>query len=295
MKPKLLVIGASGFVGSNWVRFARAGYDVVAAGRSVAAEPGSVPLDIADRQSVEAAFRQVRPDYVTLLAALSDIDRCERERELAERINVEGTRHVVEACIRGGARLLYTSTDAVFDGSRGIYREDDPPSPPNFYGETKARAERLIAELLPGATIVRVSLVLGRSAAGGGNSYLEKVERNLAAGNPIISPDYEYRNPIDVGMLCRFLAELSDHDAAAGIVHVGASDKISRYDLAWAIAERLGADVSLIERQTAPVPGRAARGRDDFLATDRLRALSRTPIPTCQQVLERALAGPAAS
>jgi dTDP-4-dehydrorhamnose reductase len=291
MKPRLLIIGASGFVGSRSAPAAQANFDVVCAARRPPAGAANwLAIDITDAASVRAAFDAAQPDHVTLLAALSDIDRCQRETELAERINVAGARHVAEACASFGSRLLYTSTDAVFDGTRGHYRESDPPSPPNFYGETKARAERLIAELLPTATIVRLSLVLGTSAAGGGNSYLEKVVGNLRAGNEIISPTYEFRNPLDVGTLCEFLGELTISADATGIFHAGAVDKISRFDLALAIARHLGADEKLIVPQSAPVPGRAPRGADDFLATDRLQAICRTPVPTCAEVLERALA-----
>ncbi|MEX0677894.1 MAG: sugar nucleotide-binding protein [Pirellulales bacterium] len=114
---------------------------------------------------------------------------------------------------------------------------------------------------------------------------------NLRASKEIVSPTFEYRNPIDVGTLCEFFGELSRRDDASGIFHAGASHKISRYELARAIAERAGCDAGLIVPQTEPVPGRAPRGADDFLATDRLRKISRTSIPTCQQVIERALAG----
>ncbi|MGD9720780.1 MAG: NAD(P)-dependent oxidoreductase [Pirellulales bacterium] len=290
MKPRLLIIGATGFVGSNWARSAERAFDVWRGSRHAGDAPQAVAIDIVDERSVTAAFERVRPEFVTLLAALSDIDRCQREPQLAERINLGGATNVARHCARTGARLLYTSTDAVFDGTRGLYREDDPPTPPNRYGETKVWAERAIAELVPTATIARLSLVLGTSALAGGNSYLEKVAGNLRAGNEIISPTYELRNPIDVATLCEFLFELTQHDRAAGIVHIGASDKISRYELARAIARGLGADERLIVPQDAPVPGRAPRGCDDFLATDRLRALCRTPVPTCAQVLERALA-----
>src|SRR5262249_27063837 len=120
------------------------------------------------------------------------------------------------------------------------------------------------------------------------NSYLEKVERNLRAGNPIITPTFEFRNPIDVGTLCEFLGELTALDSATGIFHIGASDKMSRYELARAIAVQLGQDPGLIVAQAAPDGDRAPRGRDDFLVTQRLAAVCRTPVPTCLQVIERA-------
>ena len=288
MRPRLLIVGATGFVGSRWAQAADGQFEVFCGARQPADQPRPVAIDITDTASVERAFDEVRPQFVTHLAALSDIDRAERERELAETINVDGAVRVAEACARHGARMLYTSTDAVFDGTRGIYHEDDPTSPVNWYGQTKARAEQAIARISPSALIVRLSLVMGTSALPGGNSYLQKVAGNLKAGNDIISPTFEFRNPIDVGTLCEFFLELTPRPDATGIYHVGASDKMSRFDLARAIAEQLGYNPGLIVAQTEPVPGRAPRGHDDFLATDRLRALCRTAIPTCRQVVERA-------
>ncbi len=295
MGSRLLIVGASGFVGSRWALAAEKNFEVFAGSRTPSSEQSRpVAIDITDPARVRAAFAVVRPEFVTHLAALSDIDRCERERELAEQINHFGALNVAQECARTGARLLYTSTDAVFDGTKHIYYEHDPPTPLNWYGETKARAERAIAELLPSAAIVRLSLVLGSSDLGsstlnGGNSYLEKVIGNLKAGNKIVTPTFEFRNPIDVGTLCDFLLELTPRADATGIFHIGASDKMSRYDLARAIARQLGYDPALIVAQNEPVPGRAPRGQDDFLVTDRLRQFCRTAVPSCQQVIERAV------
>jgi dTDP-4-dehydrorhamnose reductase len=289
MAPRLFIIGASGFVGSHWALAAAMHFDVFCGARKMSAEPGSVAIDITDSAGVRAAFDRVRPEFVTHLAALSDIDRCQRERDLAEQINYHGAVNVARQCARTGARLVYASTDAVFDGTKHIYHEHDPPTPLNWYGETKARAERAIAELLPSAAIVRLSLVLGRGALALGNSYLEKVAGNLKANHQILTPTFEFRNPIDASTLCEFLLELTPERAATGIFHIGASDKMSRYELARRIAEQLGYDPALIVPQDEPVAGRAPRGRDDFLVTDRLRQFCRTPIPDCQQVIERAI------
>jgi dTDP-4-dehydrorhamnose reductase len=289
LKPRLLIIGATGFVGSRLALAADPHFEVWRGSRHPAGQAGDVTIDVTDDAAVRAAFAEARPQFVVHLAALSDIDRCEREPDVAWEMNVSGTIHVANACAAGGARLLYTSTDNVFDGTRGSYREDDPPTPPNVYGRTKVRAEQTIAALAPAALVVRLSLVLGTSALAGGNSYLEKVMGNLRAGNPIISPTYEYRNPLDVHTLCTILLELLPMSDASGIVHAGASDKISRFDLARAIALRLNAEADLIVPQTAPVPGRAPRGADNFLATDRLRVLCATPVPSCGQVIERAI------
>jgi dTDP-4-dehydrorhamnose reductase len=289
MASRLLVIGSTGFVGSRLSRQASATLEVFGGSRHPADGERGISIDIADAASVRAALQKVQPRFVVHLAALSDIDRCERERELAERINYTGAVNVARECLRVGARMLYTSTDAVFDGTQGFYREHDPPTPLNWYGETKARAEAAIGQLLPQAAIVRLSLVLGQSEAPGGNSYLDKVLANLQAGQPIAAATFEYRNPIDVDTLCEILLELVERPDAVGIFHVGAADKMSRYELTRAIAEHLGYDPQLVVPQDAPPPGRAPRGADDFLATDRLRQFCRTPVPTCREVIERAV------
>ena len=288
MSPRLLIIGATGFIGSHWALVASGQFEVFRGARKPPVGNRCVAIDITDAASVRAAFDAVRPQHVTHLAALSDIDRAERERELAETINFQGAVNVARECERVGARLLFASTDAVFDGTKQIYHEDDPPTPVNWYGQTKARAERAITELLPSAIIVRPSLVLGRGVGEPGNSYLEKVIGNLKAGNRIITPTDEFRNPIDVGTLCAFLGELAPRADATGVFHIGARDKMSRYDLARAIAERLGFDPALVVPQDAPVSGRAPRGKDDFLVTRRLREFCRTPVPTCSEVIDRA-------
>jgi dTDP-4-dehydrorhamnose reductase len=291
MQPRLLIIGATGFIGSRLAERAQQQFTVSCGSRHPTADDRSIEIDIANPDGVRHAFERTRPDFVIHLATMSDIDRCERERDLAKRINYHGTVNVVRQCADRGARLLFTSSDAVFAGTKGIYYETDDPSPLNWYGQTKALAERAIAEILPSALIVRPSLVLGVSMVPGGNSYLDKVVGNLKAGNSILAPTVEFRNPIDVCTLCDFLLELLPQANISGAFHAGASDKISRYDLTCAIADRLGYDRTCVVAQNDPVPGRAPRGRDDFLDTSRLRQVCHTGVPNCQQVIERAVSG----
>ena len=141
-------------------------------------------------------------------------------------MNFHGPCHVARECQRRGARLLFTSTDAVFDGQLAVYTEDATPTPVNFYGRTKARAEAAIGEILPAATIVRVSLVLGRGLRPGTNSYVDKLAASFAAMKDVVTPTFEYRNPIDVGTLARLLVELANREA--GHFPRRRSDKIAR-------------------------------------------------------------------
>jgi dTDP-4-dehydrorhamnose reductase len=290
-RPRLLIIGASGFLGQHIVRASAACFDVYQA--DLAAPPGGrgLALDITSPASVHAAFASAAPEVAVLLAAVSDIDQCEQQPAMAEAVNVCGAMYVAEACARSGTRLVFTSSAAVFDGTRHGYRESDVPSPVSVYGRTKARAEDLILSRMPSALILRLALVIGFAEGTGTNAMLNKFAGKLRAGESVSFPDFEYRNPIDAGTLSSFLLELLVTEGAAGIFHIGAAEPVSRFELGIRLARAMGFPKQLVKRQSQPLPGRALRGPDHFLVTDRLRAVCRTPVPSCDEVIERAIYG----
>jgi dTDP-4-dehydrorhamnose reductase len=248
-------------------------------------------VDITSSGSVDAAFGQTAPDAVVLLAAVSDIDLCESRPDLAEAVNVGGTAHVAEACARAGARLVFLSSAAVFDGTQPGYRESDEINPLSVYGRTKACGEQLVARKLPSALILRLALVVGFAEGCGTNAMLNRFAAKLRAGERVSLPDFEYRNPIDPDTLSEFIVELIGLEHAAGIFHIGAQQAISRFELGQRLADRLGYSRDLVRPQTEPLPGRAPRGLDHFLLTEKIRAVCRTPVPSCDEVIERAIHG----
>ena len=290
-KPRLLIIGASGFVGQHLARRAVGCFDVWEA--DLAAPPGEhgVAIDITSAGSVDAGFHQSVPAAVVLLAGVSDIDQCEARPDLAEAVNVGGTAHVAEACARTGANLLFISSAAVFDGAKHGYRESDSPTPVSVYGRTKANAEELIATMLPAAVVLRLALVIGFAEGSGTNAMLNKFAAKLRAGETVVLPDFEYRNPVDAGTLSDFIVELLCRGGTSGIFHLGASESISRFELGVRLAERMGFPRHLVQPQTKPSLGRAPRGLDHFLLTDKIRTTCQTPVPSCEEVIERAIHG----
>jgi len=196
-KSRLLLIGASGFLGAHAARKLAESFEVFTGSRVAITDSRSVQIDITDASSVAAAFQRVKPNAVLLLAALSDIDRCEAEPELAFATNVRGPENVANACVRSNARLLFTSSAAVFDGSKHGYTEEDAPAPLSVYGETKASAEAAILAVLPSAIILRFALVIGFAGKKGTNAMLENLSASWASGSPVATPTFEYRNPID--------------------------------------------------------------------------------------------------
>jgi dTDP-4-dehydrorhamnose reductase len=231
----------------------------------------------------------VQPDAVVLLAAISDIDRCQREPELAISVNLRGAEHVANACVRSGARLLFTSTGAVFDGCKQGYCEEDEVSPTSIYGETKAQAEAVVQALMPSSVIVRVSLVLGRTGKVGTNSLLDSMMRRWRAGEVVSASVLESRNPIDAGTLSQWMLELLQEKRNHGIFHAGATEARTRYQLAQAIAQRLDVPESLVKEELQPAAGRAPRGAHHYLSTSKINKTCATQSPSCEVTIERSL------
>lgn len=123
---------------------------------------GSADADIRSPEQVERAIRNSRPDWIVLSAAYTDVDGCESNQELATAVNTQGAVNVAKAAQDSRAKLLFVSTDYVFDGTKTTpYETDDPRNPINFYGTTKADAEQQILQILPQACIVRTSWLFG--------------------------------------------------------------------------------------------------------------------------------------
>ena len=285
----MLIIGSSGFLGQHVARAAAGSFEVFEGDVERPAGQRGVAIDITSAASVNAAFDHARPAAVILLAAVSDIDECERRPELAEAVNVCGAAHVAVACRRAGARLLFTSSAAVFDGTKHGYTETDSPTPVSVYGQTKARAEQMIAAELPAAVILRLALVIGFAQGDGTNAMLNRFAAKLREKQPVKLPDFEYRNPIDAATLSRvMLALFGDKE---GVFHLGAAESISRFELGVRLAERMGFSSRLVQSQSEPIPGRAPRGRDHFLITEKIAKACAVHIPTCDEVIERAIHG----
>jgi dTDP-4-dehydrorhamnose reductase len=287
----MLIIGSRGFLGHYVASAATTEFQVFRANRVSQGKPGELRIDVTDEASVSAAFNLARPDVVVLLAAIADIDRCEQFPEEAAEVNFRGAERVADACARAHARLLFTSTGAVFDGRKHGYREEDPVSPVSVYGQSKAMAEKAVFALVPYALVIRIALAIGFAGGAEANGVLDKLKKQLFSGKTVAFPVFEKRNPIDAVTLSQFMLALLRANAH-GVFHIGSQDSITRYDLGLKLASRMGYS-GQIETQHEPIPGRAPRGPDHYLLTDKLRNTSTIPIPTCDQVIERCFDGPA--
>ena len=146
-------------------------------------------IDLLDTKRLEALYYNIKPDAVIHTAALADIDYCQNNQDMGTAINVGVTRSLANLCKNSGAKMVFCSTDTVFDGKKGMYVEEDQPHPVNFYAETKICAEHVIRDTVENGVICRLSLVVGLPVMGIGNSFLAKTIFKLQAGEHVSFPE----------------------------------------------------------------------------------------------------------
>jgi len=204
-------------------------------------------------------------------------------------VNVGVTREVARNCRENGAKMVFLSTDTVFDGKKGNYREEDTPHPVNFYAETKVKAENIVAREAGNVVITRISLVMGLPVLGTGNSFLARMFASLEEGSEYGVPDNEIRTPIDVITLGRALLELAGNDFT-GFIHLAGNDRLNRFAMSQRIAERLGYPRDLIVvKNFIGIAGRAPRPMDASLENSKARAMLKTPMCGLDEGLELVL------
>ncbi len=290
---KIMIFGGSGFVGGNLAKIARAkGWYVSIADsfyRPGVEDADWKTINIAEKDAVDRVIEDTKPDAVVNVAAVADIDKAELEKDLAWQVNVEGARHVAESCARRGIRHVFFSSDAVFDGKGHRYIEEDEPNPVNYYGYTKAEAEKAVLGAHPQAVVIRISLVLGFPVTGG-NSFLAGLASKLKAGQEILCPADEIRTPVDVITLSECVLELAENDFS-GMLHIGATGSINRYELTKKLARRMGFDEGLVKpRVSQDKPNRAPRHKNGIISVSRAQRVLRTKLLSLDEGIERAIA-----
>lgn len=228
----------------------------------------SKDADLRDAERIGQVVGDSRPEWIILSAAYTDVDGCESNRERAWSINCEGAIHVARAAQQNRARLMFLSTDYVFDGAKdGPYETNDARNPINVYGETKARAEARLLETLPDVCIVRTSWLFGH----GGKCFPATILK-LAAMRPEISVVNDQRgSPTFTRDLASALVELCQKQAH-GIVHATNAGDCTWYEFARQIVEIAGLPTKVKPVTTAEFPRPARRPANSVLSPTSLHA-----------------------
>jgi dTDP-4-dehydrorhamnose reductase len=272
---RLLLTGASGQLGRYLLReIGKRGWPVTAWSGSRTGRLFGVelqPVDLADSTQVRAGFRSAGPTAVIHAGAIAAMAQCRGDPKRAYQVNTSATAFLAELAREAEARLLFVSSDLVFDGEKGWYREQDSPSPLSVYARTKAAAEAAVLAVSRGI-VVRVSLLFGPTIVGRPSFFDEQVQA-LRESRPLTLFNDEWRTPLSFATAARALLEIAQADLT-GILHLGGPERLSRLEMGQRLAAYLGVDTSAITAvPRSGVPAPEPRPRDTSLDCSRWRAL----------------------
>ena len=251
---RAVVIGASGLLGQALMRVLENNQYEVSGTYATHPGEGLMRLDIINSSQVYDYFRRVQPQTVFLTAALTGVDYCESHPDETFQINTEGAKNVAKEATRCRSKLVFYSTDYIFDGKNGPYDEQAQACPVSIYGKSKLGAERAIQEILEDYLILRTTVVYGWDPRS--KNFAMQVYQKLQGGIPMQVPEDQVGNPTLVDYLAEASVRLVQQEAR-GIVNVVGRDLLPRSEFAKALTRIFGLDPQLIQ----PVPTMALRQR----------------------------------
>ena len=278
---KILITGASGYVGSNLRKYFKdKGYDVYGLTSKEVQEEKIYRIDITNPQNLFNIFNGIKPNIIIHTAALSNLNECEKNHELAMKINVETTRNIIYAIrnINPDIKLVFMSSDYVFDGEKGNYKEDDEVNPQTFYGKTKVLSENDIKKYLENYIICRTANIYGR-----GGNFFNFVLDALEQDKTIDVFDDVFYTPTYIDHLLGSLRELIKIDYK-GVIHIAGSERLSRYEFALKMAETLGKDKALI-RPVKQIAAGKLIAKDNSLNCEYSRKILKNYWPSLEESL----------
>lgn len=238
----------------------------------------STGIDITDQNVVTRAVEASDAPWILHLAAYTNVDEAHAQRNrgvdsTAWRVNVEGTRHVVNAAKKTGKHVIYLSTDFVFDGTRDEYTETDTPNPTGFYGQTKYEGELLVSTLEDHGCIVRTANPY-RARLQGKMDFVHAIKKRLSEGHTVQAPSDQVFCPTFVDDVADVVALLIKKQAH-GIFHAVGDSALSPYRAAQDIARMYALDRSLVQDTTFAsfFEGRSPRPKRAILRNDKIRSL----------------------
>ncbi len=265
MPIKILVTGSNGLLGQKLsdLIIASPAYELIASSKGKNRYPkteGYVyeELDITDYKDLERLIQKHRPDAVIHTAAMTNVDQCESEMEACRKLNVEAVEHLIKLAAIHPFYLVHLSTDFIFDGSTGPYKEDDLPNPLSYYGHSKNDAEKLLLASSIQYSILRTIIVYGVAAEMSRTNIVLWAKGALEKGNPIKVVNDQFRMPTlaeDLAQACI----LAIQKKAQGIYHISGKDYMSVINMVKRIAAFFKLDDSIIEETDSSTLNQAAK------------------------------------
>lgn len=265
MSIKILVTGSNGLLGQKItdLLLPNNAYELIASSKGANRHPISTnyvyeEIDVTDYTDLERVISKHQPNAVIHTAAMTNVDQCETEKEACIKLNVTAVEHLIKLAEKYGFYLVHLSTDFVFDGEAGPYKESDEPKPLSYYGQSKLDAENLLLNSDIRYSILRTIIVYGVAADMSRSNIVLWAKGALEKGNPIKVVNDQYRMPTlaeDLAKACI----LAIDKKAQGIYHISGKDYMSVIEMVRRIAKFFKLDDSIIEETDSSTLNQAAK------------------------------------
>ena len=278
----ILITGASGQLGMSLKRIFNSKYEIISTTGNNNPTGSSMYLDVTNPMLFKEVIETTNPDLVINLAALTNVDHCEKNPELAYSINIGGMDNLVNA-FKGP--IIHISTDYVFDGEDGPYKEEDTTNPLNVYGLSKLESEKLLLDHSENSLVIRSNVLYDYSSKSEA-SFLNWVVDSLTQEKEINVVEDQWNNPTWTGSLAVVIDRAIDTQLT-GLVHWGDGDLVSRFDFANKIADVFNLKKSLIKPiLTSELNQTAKRPLKSGLKSDYAQNILNLEPPTIKECLE---------
>jgi len=285
---RILITGASGLLGLNLALETTRRHTVFGTSNAHALRTDAftvIPTDLLAPGAVESLLERTHPDWVIHCAALANLEACEADPLLAQQLNTDLPRTLANTVARSGARLVHVSTDAVFDGMRGDYTEEDPPTPACVYSRTKLGGELAVAEADPTAIIARV--VFFGWSLNGKRSLAEFFFNNLSQGKQVMGFTDVFFCPLLANDLAELFVRMLEKKLS-GLYHVVSPESLSKYEFGMRLARHFNLNGSLIIPTSVTRSGlKATRSPNLTLRSDKLARALGGVIPSVSTGLDK--------
>jgi dTDP-4-dehydrorhamnose reductase len=261
---KFLVTGSAGLIGHQVVKDLSETHEVFSCYNKSKPEHGNIiKMDLLNHEMISNVMSEKKPDVVIHLGAMTAVDLCDAQQDNALKINSQATEILAKECSKINSFMVYVSTDYVFNGNSGLYKENDVTNPLGFYGKSKLLGEKSIQNFSSNWCIARTSTPFGLHPTK--KSFPIWVIENLQKQKQIDVLTDQFTSPTYVPSLSRMLIEISERHLT-GIIHVAGASKISRYEMASLVSDKLGLDGKLLrEISINDIKWEAQRPKDSSL------------------------------
>ncbi len=287
MNDKILITGATGLLGVDLMAVLKQDYRAMGV--------STANFDIQNYDEIASFLDRMKPEVVLHAAAWAEVDGCEEQKEKAFAVNAIGTKNIATVCKNIGAKLIYYSTDYVFDGTKGsAYTEDDKTNPINNYGRSKLEGEQHVLDILDDAAIMRISWLYGTAkdcfVTGVIHAALTQHRAKLK------NEPYEVLKVVDDQFSCpTWTVDIADQTKViiekkvSGIIHAASLGLVSKYSLSENIFEELSWDIEMEPVKRSDVPMKAHRPERTDLENKRLNELGLSEMRSYKEAIREFL------